>query len=49
LDAIQGVQVFNADKRTRNNVGIGDLAEAELRGTAPRGTVFAVFQLKNIV
>jgi hypothetical protein len=47
LDAIQGVQVFNADKRTRNNVGIGDLAEAELRGTAPRGTVFALVPIEE--
>ena len=47
LDAVQGLQVFNADKRTRNNVGIGDLAEAELRGTAPRGTVFALVPIEE--
>lgn len=47
LDAVQGVQVFNADKRTRNNVGIGDLAEAELRGSAPRGTVFSLVNIEE--
>jgi TonB-linked SusC/RagA family outer membrane protein len=47
LDAVQGVNVFNADKRTRNNVGIGDIAEAELRGTAPRGSVFALVPIEE--
>ena len=47
LDAVQGVDVFNADKRTRNNVGIGDIAEAELRGTAPRGSVFALVPIEE--
>ncbi|MFN4146990.1 MAG: SusC/RagA family TonB-linked outer membrane protein [Runella sp.] len=47
LDAVQGVSVFNADKRTRNNVGIGDLAEAEMLGTAPRGTVFSLVNIEE--
>jgi TonB-linked SusC/RagA family outer membrane protein len=47
LDAVQGVSVFNADKRTRNNVGIGDIAEAELRGTVPRGSVFALVPIEE--
>lgn len=47
LDAVQGSQVFNADKRTRNNVGIGDIAEAELRGTMPRGSVFALVPIEE--
>ena len=47
LDAVQGVNVFNADKRTRNNVGIGDIAEAELRGTMPRGSVFALVPISQ--
>ncbi len=42
LDAVSGVEIFNADKRTRNNVGVGDLAEAELLGTKPRGYIAAV-------
>jgi TonB-linked SusC/RagA family outer membrane protein len=47
LDAVQGLQVFNADKRTRNNVGIGDIAEAELKGTMPRGSVFALVPIEE--
>lgn len=47
LDAVQGVQVFNADKRTRNNVGIGDVAEAEMKGTMPRGSVFALVPIEE--
>ncbi len=47
LDAVQGVNVFNADKRTRNNVGIGDIAEQELKGTAPRGSVFALVPISE--
>lgn len=42
LDAVQGNQVFNADKRTRENVGIGKLAEQEMRGTLQRGYIFAI-------
>ncbi len=47
LDAVQGGEVFNADKRTRNNVGIGDLAEAEMRGTVPRGYVFSLVNIEE--
>ncbi|WP_171044945.1 SusC/RagA family TonB-linked outer membrane protein [Spirosoma lacussanchae] len=42
LDAVQGNQVFNADKRTRENVGIGTLAEQEMNGTLQRGYIFAI-------
>ena len=42
LDAVQGLQVFNADKRTRENVGIGALAEQEMRGTLTRGYIFSI-------
>ncbi len=42
LDAVSGVEMFNADKRTRNNVGSGYLAEQELRGEVPRGTIAAL-------
>ena len=42
LDAVSGVEMFNADKRTRNNVGIGEIAEKELKGEVPRGTVPAL-------
>ena len=42
LDAVSGVEMFNADKRTRNNVGIGQVSEQELKGEVPRGTVAAL-------
>jgi TonB-linked SusC/RagA family outer membrane protein len=47
LDAVQGVDVFNADKRTRNNVGIGDIAEQELKGEVPRGYVFSLVNIEE--
>jgi len=42
FDAVYGNQVFNADKRTRENVGIGTLTEQEMRGTLTRGYIFAI-------
>lgn len=47
LDAVQGYSVFNADKRTRNNVGIGDISEQELKGELPRGYVFALVPIEE--
>jgi hypothetical protein len=47
LDAVQGVSVFNADKRTRQGVGLGDLAEQELRGELPRGYIFSVYNTQE--
>ncbi|MDI9337286.1 MAG: SusC/RagA family TonB-linked outer membrane protein [Alphaproteobacteria bacterium] len=43
LDALQGAQVFNADKRTRQGVGIGDYAELEYRGQIKRGYIFSTY------
>jgi TonB-linked SusC/RagA family outer membrane protein len=42
LDAISGIEMWNADKRTRNNVGIGEISEKELTGELPRGSVAAL-------
>jgi TonB-linked SusC/RagA family outer membrane protein len=42
LDAISGAEMFNADKRTRNNVGVGFVSEQELKGEVPRGMVAAL-------
>ena len=42
LDVVQGNQVFNADKRTRENVGIGPLTEQEMNGTLQRGYIFSI-------
>ncbi len=47
LDAVQGVDVFNADKRTRQGVGLGDYAERELRGELPRGYIFGVYNTQE--
>lgn len=43
LDAVQGFDVFNADRRTRQGVGIGDYAEKELTGELPRGYVYSTY------
>jgi TonB-linked SusC/RagA family outer membrane protein len=43
LDAVYGNEVFNADKRTRQGVGIGDYAEKEYRGELPRGWINAIY------
>ena len=43
LDAVQGLDVFNADKRTRQGVGLGDYIERELRGELPRGYIFGIY------
>jgi TonB-linked SusC/RagA family outer membrane protein len=42
VDFVQGVSVFNADKRTRENVGIGSISEQELKGEIVRGYIFAI-------
>ncbi len=44
---MQGVSVFNADKRTRQGVGLGNLAEQELRGSIPRGSIFAIYNTQE--
>ncbi len=47
LDAVQGVDVFNADFRTRQGVGVGEVAEAELKGELPRGYIFANYLIEE--
>ena len=47
VDAVQGFSVFNADKRTRQGVGLGDYAEQELRGQIPRGYIFATYNTQE--
>lgn len=47
LDAVQGLDVFNADKRTRQGVGLGDYAEQELRGTLKRGYIFGIYNTQE--
>jgi TonB-linked SusC/RagA family outer membrane protein len=43
LDGVYGNQVFNADRRTRQGVGIGDLAEKELKGEVQRGWIHGLY------
>ena len=47
LDMVQGVDVFNADRRTRQGVGMGDYVEKELRGELPRGYIFAIYNTEE--
>jgi TonB-linked SusC/RagA family outer membrane protein len=48
VDAVQGVDVFNADFRTRQGVGNGKVAELEHNGLLPRGYISPGFGLYNI-
>jgi TonB-linked SusC/RagA family outer membrane protein len=43
FDFVQGVDVFNADKRTRQGVGIGNFVEKELKGELPRGYIYSIY------
>ncbi|HYJ37948.1 MAG TPA: SusC/RagA family TonB-linked outer membrane protein [Chitinophagaceae bacterium] len=47
FDAVQGVDVFNADFRTRQGVGNGKVAEDEHNGILPRGWVNSVYQIEE--
>ncbi len=43
LDGALGQEVFNADRRTRQGVGIGDYSEKEAKGLLPRGYIFSIY------
>ena len=47
LDAVQGVDVFNADFRTRQGVGNGKIAELEQRGLLARGYISGVYGIEE--
>ncbi len=47
IDAVEGVQVFNADKRTRQGVGVGKWAEDEIAGRLPRGWVRSMYSIEQ--
>ena len=47
LDAVQGVDVFNADFRTRQGVGSGKVAEQEQRGILPRGYINGIYAIEE--
>jgi TonB-linked SusC/RagA family outer membrane protein len=45
IESVQGQDVFDADKRTRQGVGIGEYAEQELSGELPRGWIWAMYPI----
>jgi TonB-linked SusC/RagA family outer membrane protein len=47
LDGVQGVDVFNADFRTRQGVGNGTVAQAEQRGLLPRGYISGIYAIEE--
>jgi len=47
IESVQGVDVFDADKRTRQGVGIGEFAEMELSGELPRGWVWSIYPIQE--
>ncbi len=47
LDAVQGLDVFNADFRTRQGVGNGTEAEKEHLGIYPRGFINSIYQIEE--
>ena len=47
FDGALGQQIFNADRRTRQGVGIGDYSEKELKGELPRGYIFAIYNTEE--
>jgi TonB-linked SusC/RagA family outer membrane protein len=47
LDAVQGVDVWNADWRTRQGVGNGEVAEQEHLGKLPRGYISGVYAVEE--
>ncbi len=46
LDGAFGMDVFNADRRTRQGVGIGDYAEKELKRELERGYIWAFYPVE---
>lgn len=47
LDMVHGVDVFNADFRTRQGVGNGKVAEQEQTGKIPRGYISGVYAIEE--
>ena len=43
FDGALGQDMFNADRRTRQGVGIGDYAEREAKGELPRGYIWSIY------
>lgn len=47
IDMVQGVDVFNADFRTRQGVGNGKVAEQEQQGKLPRGYISGIYAIEE--
>jgi TonB-linked SusC/RagA family outer membrane protein len=47
VDFVQGIDVFNADKRTRQGVGIGDFVEKEMKGELQRGYIYSIYPIEE--
>ena len=47
FDGALGQDVFNADRRTRQGVGIGDYSEKEIKGELPRGYIFSIYNTEE--
>ena len=47
LDAVRGGDVFNADFRTRQGVGNGDIAQQEHMGQLPRGYISGIYAVEQ--
>ena len=47
LDGALNFDIFDADKRTRQGVGIGDLAEKEVKGEVPRGYIWSLYGIEE--
>ncbi|EIJ39572.1 TonB-linked outer membrane protein, SusC/RagA family [Galbibacter orientalis DSM 19592] len=46
-ESVQGFDVFDADKRTRQGVGVGKMAEQELTGELPRGYIASIYPIEE--
>jgi TonB-linked SusC/RagA family outer membrane protein len=47
MDGAYGQEVFNADRRTRQGVGIGDISEKELKGEVKRGYIHSIYPIEE--
>lgn len=47
FDGVQGVDVFDADYRTRQGVGSGTIVTKELNGELPRGYIWSVYSIEE--
>ena len=46
-EAVQGFDVYDADKRTRQGVGLGRIAEQELNGEIVRGWIAGIYPIEE--